>query len=174
MTRRPMPPSASGLGLPGTSVDVHGRRDQRRPRVHELRLVGGIGEVGIGVEQCDHRHDAFPCCSMSTMTPRASLAVTMSGRHVTLHRIARPRRLVASSTTSWPPVLAGQAVADRPAQLLDRQADVEVEQVLAAHLVGAQAPQLLGLAVPDLDAQLAVEHGDADARGWRGSTRGTR
>src|SRR3954447_382440 len=58
---------------------------------------------------------------------------------------------------------ARQGVAQRCAQLVDRQADVEAEQMLADHLVRPQPPQLAGLAVPYADHLLLVEDGDADA-----------
>ena len=51
--------------------------------------------------------------------------------------------------------VAGEHRADAGAQLLDRQADVEVEEVLADGLVGAQPPEVLGAPVPDLDLQVA-------------------
>ena len=71
-------------------------------------------------------------------------------------------------------VRAGQHPAQRRARAVDRQADVEAEEVLAVRLVGAQAPQLGALGVPDLDALLAVDDDDRHARGSSGSSRGTR
>ncbi len=53
---------------------------------------------------------------------------------------------------------AVQAVADRPRQTLDRQADVERQERLPLHLVAAQPPELVGLVAPDLHRQLGVEH----------------
>src|SRR5947208_10283782 len=54
----------------------------------------------------------------------------------------------------------GHALAQRRPQLLHGQADVEVQEVLPPHLVGAQPPEVLGLAVPDLDGEVRVEDDD--------------
>src|SRR5882672_8701440 len=43
-------------------------------------------------------------------------------------------------------------------ELLDGQADVEPEEMPAAHFVGAQPPQVRGDVVPELHLQLFVEH----------------
>ena len=151
MTSRPMPPSARGSGSHGpASTSMVGATSAARACRSSASSMASA-RSGSASSSAITVTTPSSCCSMSTMTPCTSLEVTMSGRHVTLQRIARPRRLVASSTTSLPSRVAGQGVADRPAQLLDRQPDVEREQVLAGHLVGAQAPQVLGLLVPDLD-----------------------
>jgi hypothetical protein len=55
-------------------------------------------------------------------------------------------------------LLAGDARSDDLAQLADRQADVEVEERAPVHLVHAQAPQVLGAAVPDEHIQVLVHH----------------
>src|SRR5207247_3075715 len=53
--------------------------------------------------------------------------------------------------------VSGQALAQRRLQLLDGQADLEIHEGLPPYLVGAQAPEVLGLAVPDLDGEVRVE-----------------
>src|SRR4029079_6232183 len=49
---------------------------------------------------------------------------------------------------------------DRLFELLDGQADVESEEVLAVDFVGTKPPQVRGDVVPQLDLQLAVEDDD--------------
>ena len=51
---------------------------------------------------------------------------------------------------------AVQAVADRLRQTLDGQADVERQERLPLHLLGAQPPQLLRLVAPDLHLRSAL------------------
>src|SRR5205823_3325135 len=48
----------------------------------------------------------------------------------------------------------------RTTKLLDRQPDLEVEEVRADDLLATEAPELERGAVPGLDPQLAVEHDD--------------
>ena len=49
-----------------------------------------------------------------------------------------------------------------PPQLLGGQADVELEERAAHHLVGADSPQVGGALVPDLDTSGPVQHRGAD------------
>ena len=58
---------------------------------------------------------------------------------------------------------AAQHRPQRPGELLDREPDVEREQVVLDRLVLAQPPEVLGAVVPDLHPLLAIDHGDPDA-----------
>jgi len=78
-----------------------------------------------------------------------------------------PCRLTATALTSSglrtrPPTAA--TALGPVAQLLHREADVEVEEVLAAHLAAVHAPQLLGAVVRFLYPQLAVDDRDPDSQ----------
>ena len=97
------------------------------------------------------------------ITPPIAPSPSGIGVQVTRQRIGRPRRLVASSVSSRAGRLAGQAGPDRRLELVQRQADVEVQQVLAADLVGPEPPEVLGPGVPDLDQQVLVDDDHAAA-----------
>src|SRR5215831_6430580 len=53
--------------------------------------------------------------------------------------------------------LAAEHVADGLPQLVDREADVETEEVLLARLLGSEAPHVLGQAVPALHREVPIE-----------------
>src|SRR5205085_2200965 len=81
--------------------------------------------------------------------------------HTTAERLAPPVDRLDDGLRR--PAVAGQAGADALPQLLDRQADVQVEEVLAPGLVIPQAPQVLGPVVPSHYEQIAVQHDDGAA-----------
>jgi hypothetical protein len=51
-----------------------------------------------------------------------------------------------------------QQVANGAPQLLNVKADIQVEEMLLQYLITAQAPQVLGLAVPGADFHLGAQH----------------
>src|SRR5581483_9934606 len=59
---------------------------------------------------------------------------------------------------------AGEAGANRLLESFDRQPDVEPENVLAAEIVLAEAPQFLRAQVPDENLQLGVDDDDGAAQ----------
>jgi hypothetical protein len=62
--------------------------------------------------------------------------------------VVRPRRFTAHTVVSWGPAVAGERVPDERPDVLGGQPDVQVEEVLADHLVRARPPLLLPVPVP--------------------------
>src|SRR5258708_187136 len=69
--------------------------------------------------------------------------------------IDRARHELGEATT-----LAERA-ADAGAQIFERQADVEIQEILTCHFVGAQSPQILSAVIPRDHVQLAIDDDDA-------------
>src|SRR5436853_2645689 len=98
-----------------------------------------------GLHQEDHASDAFRAGHRRTLDPAGEpLAATVGGRE--------RDRLV--------PIAIRQARLDRPGQLSQRQTDIESEYRLTNRLARANAPHIFGTVVPELNAQVPVEHGD--------------
>src|SRR5207253_1289558 len=134
-----------------------------RPEPHERHAVREATQADLGVAIREERLE-------TSIAPREQLAQRPSTdrRHELLEQMPfdllgpEPEQARRSGVRGHDPAsrVAGERVPDRLAQLLRRQADVEVEEVLADDLLASQAPEVVRRAVPRLDAQLVVEDDD--------------
>ena len=181
--------SGSGWLVQRSSLGAMLRRTRRLPTGEPL-TQNRFGESRF--DCCEKRFRTRKCRSSAVSRPAGYSVTVASSVTELINRMAptvtsaRPQRRGAdvAADRPAPPVhgvdddlvglVAGQAGADRVAQLAQRQADVEVHQMIALDLVGAEAPQLLARAGSRPGSARRGRRPRPPSAGSSGSPRGTR